>query len=158
MNLGYVAYLDFFQFCKETFPGIPDLAIAKMVMGVDSVLFRPDDELKDLAELAVKLELTDVFAKQADAETTLAELSGSDAGKKWIAAWEAAQEPWFNYTSGNGFYGSDVYWRDHLDLPMGYIQDYVAPCRQGRAAPPTKRRAHRRARPHRRGILGTARG
>ena len=33
LNLGYAAYLDFFGFCKETFPGIPDLAIAKMVQG-----------------------------------------------------------------------------------------------------------------------------
>lgn len=131
LNLGYVAYLDFFQFCKETFPGIPDLAIAKMVMGVDSVLFRPDDELKNLAELAAKLDLTSVFAKKNDAATTLAELDGSATGKEWIAAWEKAQEPWFNYTSGNGFYGSDVYWRDSLDLPMGYIQDYVERAARG---------------------------
>ena len=131
LNLGYVAYLDFFGFCKESFPGIPDLAIAKMVMGVDSVLFRPDDELKDLADLAVKQGLTAVFAKNLDAAGTLAELEGSADGKKWIAAWEKAQEPWFNYTSGNGFYGSDVYWRDNLDLPMGYIQDYVVRAAKG---------------------------
>ena len=131
LNLGYVAYLDFFQFCKETFPGIPDLAIAKMVMGVDSVLFRPDDELKNLAELATKLDLTSVFAKKNDAAATLAELEATAAGKEWIAAWEKAQEPWFNYTSGNGFYGSDVYWRDNLDLPMGYIQDYVERAARG---------------------------
>ncbi len=131
LNLGYVAYLDFFQFCKETFPGIPDLAIAKMVMGVDSVLFRPDDELKNLAELATKLDLTSVFAKKDDAAATLAELEATPAGKEWIAAWEKAQEPWFNYTSGNGFYGSDVYWRDNLDLPMGYIQDYVERAARG---------------------------
>ena len=131
LNLGYVAYLDFFQFCKEAFPGIPDLAIAKMVMGVDSVLFRPDDELKDLAELAVKHNLTAIFAKHNDAATTLAELEGAAGGKEWIAAWEKAQEPWFNYTSGNGFYGSDVYWRDNLDLPMGYIQDYVERAAKG---------------------------
>ena len=28
LNLGYAAYLDFFGFCKEAFPNIPDLAIA----------------------------------------------------------------------------------------------------------------------------------
>lgn len=131
LNLGYVAYLDFFQFCKETFPGIPDLAIAKMVMGVDSVLFRPDDELKNLAQLAVDQGLTEIFAQQSDAESTLSKLAESEVGKSWIESWEAAQEPWFNYTSGNGFYGSDVYWRDNLDLPMGYIQDYVARAANG---------------------------
>ncbi|MEY2955165.1 MAG: hypothetical protein RL530_766 [Actinomycetota bacterium] len=131
LNLGYVAYLDFFGFCKEQFPGIPDLAIAKMVMGVDSVLFRPDDELKNLAMLAANLGLADVFAKNDGADAILAALSGTEKGREWTTAWTNAQDPWFNYTSGNGFYGSDVYWRDHLDLPMGYIQDYVARAAKG---------------------------
>jgi pyruvate,water dikinase len=131
LNLGYVAYLDFFGFCKESFPGIPDLAIARMVMGVDSVLFRPDDELKNLAELAVKLGLTQKFADNNSAAEVLGALAASSEGVQWIAAWEAAQEPWFNYTSGNGFYGSDVYWRDNLDLPMGYVQDYVVRAAKG---------------------------
>jgi pyruvate,water dikinase len=131
LNLGYVAYLDFFGFCKEAFPGIPDLAIAKMVTGVDSVLFRPDDELKNLAELAVKLDLTSIFSAETSAAGVLGSLAGNAKGAEWIAAWETAQEPWFNYTSGNGFYGTDVYWRDSLDLPMGYIQDYVVRAARG---------------------------
>ena len=55
LNLGYAAYLDFFSFMKGQFPTIPDQAIAKMVQGVEVDLFRPDDELKKLAKLAVKL-------------------------------------------------------------------------------------------------------
>ena len=125
LNLGYVAYLDFFGFCKEAFPGIPDLAIAKMVMGVDSVLFRPDDELKTLAEEAVKLGLADTITAGADAAAVLAALESAPNGKQWLESFELAKNPWFNYTSGNGFYGTDVYWRDNLDLPIGYIQDYV---------------------------------
>jgi pyruvate,water dikinase len=125
LNLGYVAYLDFFMFCKESFPGIPDLAIAKMVMGVDSVLFRPDDELKTLAMMAANLGLADVFASNDGADAIIGALNQSEKGREWVTAWNNAQNPWFNYTSGNGFYGSDVYWRDHLDLPMGYVQDYV---------------------------------
>lgn len=57
LNLGYIAYLDFFNFCKEVFPNIPDQSIATMVQGVDMELFRPDDELKALALLAVELKL-----------------------------------------------------------------------------------------------------
>ena len=131
LNLGYVAYLDFFMFCKEAFPGIPDLAIAKMVMGVDSVLFRPDDELKSLADLAVKLGLTEVFAKGHNAESILAGVAAHAKGAEWVKAFEKAQDPWFNYTSGNGFYGTDVYWRDSLDLPVGYIKDYVERAARG---------------------------
>ncbi|MGO4837832.1 hypothetical protein AB4144_36875, partial [Rhizobiaceae sp. 2RAB30] len=61
LNLGYAAYLDFFGFVKEQFPAIPDQAIAKMVQGVDVDLFRPDDELKKLAKLAVKLGIADAL-------------------------------------------------------------------------------------------------
>ena len=125
LNLGYVAYLDFFGFCKEAFPGIPDLAIAKMVMGVDSVLFRPDDELKSLADLAVKLDLASAFTGD-DSAKVLAAVAAAPKGAEWLAAFEKAKDPWFNYTVGNGFYGTDVYWRDNLDLPVGYISDYVA--------------------------------
>ena len=125
LNLGYVAYLDFFMFCKEAFPGIPDLAIAKMVMGVDSVLFRPDDELKNLAEKAVELGLADAFASGTNAEQVLRAVAAAPKGDQWMDAFKKASDPWFNYTSGNGFYGTDVYWRDNLDLPVGYIQDYV---------------------------------
>ena len=130
LNLGYVAYLDLFMFCKEAFPGIPDLAIAKMVMGVDSVLFRPDDELKTLADLAVKLGLTAAFTGD-DSKTVLAAVAAASNGAEWIAAFEKAQDPWFNYTVGNGFYGTDVYWCDNLDLPIGYISDYVARAAKG---------------------------
>jgi pyruvate,water dikinase len=131
LNLGYVAYLDFFGFCKEAFPGIPDLAIAKMVMGVDSVLFRPDDELKNLADLAVKLGLAGQFAGHIDAEKTLAAVAAAPKGAEWLKAFEEAKDPWFNYTVGNGFYGTDVYWRDNLDLPVGYIADYVERAAKG---------------------------
>ncbi|MGV8965104.1 MAG: PEP-utilizing enzyme [Cellulomonas sp.] len=131
LNLGYVAYLDFFGFCQEVFPGIPDLAVAKMVQGVDSVLFRPDDELKKLASLAVALDLVAAFVPDVDADAILATLAATPRGDEWIAAWEAAKDPWFNFTSGNGFYASDEYWIDNLSLPMGYVVDYVARAARG---------------------------
>ena len=61
LNLGYAAYLDFFGFLKGQFPTIPDQAIAKMVQGVDVDLFRPDDELKKLAKLAIKLDVANAL-------------------------------------------------------------------------------------------------
>ena len=62
LNLGYAAYLDFFGFCKRAFPGIPDQSIARMVAGIEVDVFRPDDELKKLARLAVELGVDGVFA------------------------------------------------------------------------------------------------
>ena len=124
LNLGYLAYLDFFGFCKEVFPGIPDQAIAKMVQGVDMELFRPDDELKRLAVKAVELGIQGAFADTDDVDGTLQAVRAA-GGEEWLAAYEAAQDPWFNFTVGNGFYGHDKYWLEHQDIPLGYIKDYI---------------------------------
>ena len=36
-----------------------------------------------------------------------------------------AKDPWFNFSSGNGFYSSDRVWLDHLEIPLGFLRDYV---------------------------------
>ena len=131
LNLGYLAYLDFFGFCKQVFPGIPDQAIAKMVQGVDMELFRPDDELKKLAALALRLGLQPAFADPDDVAGTLARIAGLDGGREWLDAWTAAQDPWFNFTVGNGFYGDDKYWLEHQEIPLGYVKDYIRRLEQG---------------------------
>ena len=125
LNLGYLAYLDFFGFAKEAFPGIPDQAIAKMVQGVDMELFRPDDELKKLALLAIEMDLTAAFDNTDDVEATLAGVRALPGGEQWIEVYEEAKDPWFNFTVGNGFYGHDKYWIEHQDIPLGYIKDYI---------------------------------
>ncbi|MGW4205544.1 PEP-utilizing enzyme, partial [Streptomyces sp. NPDC004726] len=38
---------------------------------------------------------------------------------------ETARRPWFNFTSGNGLYGSDPYWLDQPSIPLGHIADYL---------------------------------
>lgn len=125
LNLGYVAYLDLFMFCKEVFPRISDQAIATMVQGVDMELFRPDDELKNLAKIAVRDGLTGLFADTEDAEATLAAIAAHPAGAAWTAAWQAAQDPWFNFTTGNGFYAHDEYWRDVPSIPLAFVRGYI---------------------------------
>lgn len=125
LNLGYIAYLDFFGFCKEVFPNIPDQAIAMMVQGVDMELFRPDDELKTLATLAVELGLDGLFDDPSDVDGTLGRIAAAANGEKWLATYRAAQDPWFNFTVGNGFYGHDKYWIEHQDIPLAYIADYI---------------------------------
>jgi pyruvate, water dikinase len=130
LNLGYAAYLDFFGFCKETFPGIPDLAIAKMVQGVEVDLFKPDEELQKLAHLAIEVNVDETIINRdfADAFDTM---DNTARGRKWIKAWEAAKNPWFNFTSGGGFYSSDKYWIEHPEIPFGYIKDYIKRLKKG---------------------------
>lgn len=130
LNLGYAAYLDFFGFMKGEFPTIPDQAIAKMVQGVNSELFRPDDELKNLAKLAVELGCADAL-KSGTADEALAAVAAAPGGDQWLAQWTEVQDPWFNFTSGNGFYSTDKYWIDHLDIPMTYLRDYIERVEEG---------------------------
>jgi len=53
LMLGYGAYVVFFQFCRQAFPEISDQTAARMVAGIDVIMYRPDDELRGLARLAV---------------------------------------------------------------------------------------------------------
>ncbi|MGH3950928.1 MAG: PEP-utilizing enzyme [Pseudonocardiaceae bacterium] len=130
LNLGYAAYLDFFGFCKAAFPSIADLAIAKMVAGVDVDLFRPDDELKKLARLAVSSGIDDRL-DAANIAQTWEQLRADDAGRAWIAEWEQAAEPWFNFSTGSGFYHSDKIWIENVEVPVGFIVDYIDKVKDG---------------------------
>ena len=91
LNLGYAAYLDFFGFCKGVFPSIPDQAIAKMVAGIEVDLFRPDEELKRLATLAVDLDLADAVIVAARSTRRWPPSRSTRAGEQWLAEWEEAQ-------------------------------------------------------------------
>jgi pyruvate,water dikinase len=130
LNLGYAAYLDFFGFCKQLWPSIPDQSIAKMVAGVHVDLFQPDDELKKLAVLAVELGIGDRLSGGPAAQV-LAGLAGDPVGEQWLAAWEAAKQPWFNFSAGSGFYHSDKVWMENLDIPLGFVRDYVVKAARG---------------------------
>ena len=63
LMLGYGAYVVFFQFCKQAFPEISDQTAARMVAGIDVIMYRPDDELRKLARIAVKAGVDDLFTE-----------------------------------------------------------------------------------------------
>ncbi len=129
LNLGYAAYLDFFGFCKEAFPSIPDLGIAKMVAGIEVDLFRPNEELKRLAKLALELGVDGAFDHE-DAAAVEAGLD-SDAGRAWQASWDDTKDPWFHFSSGTGFYYHDKTWLQDKSIPYGFIRDYITKLRNG---------------------------
>ena len=130
LNLGYAAYLDLFGFCKSVWPSIPDLSIATMVAGVDVDLFRPDDELKRLARLALDTGVDEAFLA-ADVEQTRRLLEASGEGRAWLASFQEAAEPWFNFSTGSGFSHADKVWIEHLEIPFGFIRSYIAAVREG---------------------------
>jgi pyruvate,water dikinase len=125
LNLGYAAYLAFYQLCKEAFPDIADQAIAKMVAGVDVVLFRPDEELQRLARMAVGMGIADAVKSAADEDALRAALGASSEGRDWLADWDGTKQPWFNYSNGNGFYHHHRSWIDDATIPLGGVRSYV---------------------------------
>lgn len=130
--LGYAAYVVFFEYCKTMFPEIPDQDLSRMVGGEDVVMYRPDDELKRLAAMAVELGIDDLFADEADPDQVLAALADrGESGLKWLAALDAARDPWFHVSTGDGFYHHHRSWNDDLTIPFAALPRYMAQVRAG---------------------------
>jgi pyruvate,water dikinase len=142
LNLGYAAYLDLFMFCKHVFPGIPEQSVARMVAGIEVDVFRPDDELRGLARLAVELDLDGVFAGSADPGLVEERLRSTPEGRRWLAGWDEAADPWFDFSSGSGFYHSDRIWSEHREIPFGFVRDYAERVRRGEDLARPLRRLH----------------
>lgn len=133
LGLGYGAYLVFFQLCKELFPEIQDQSIARMVAGVEGIAFRPDDELRGLAKLAVDQRVADAILANGSADERLAGVRQLPGGEKWMAAFEKAREPWFNYSSEYGFLHDQETWNGNLSIPLQGIARYIGSLRAGKA-------------------------
>ncbi len=124
LTLGYSAYLDYFRFCRQHAPGVTDLTVARTVAGLDVDLFRPDRELRRLAHRAVELGLASTLCAEPG-RSCIDALAERPGGAAWLAEFERVQHPWFQYTSGTGFYFDDPVWADHLEIPLGFIRHYV---------------------------------
>jgi len=124
-NLGYGAYLVFYELVRGMFPDISDQTIAKMVGGIDVLVLRPDEKLKRLARLAIESAVAgQIQAAHGEAELRAA-LAGSEAGEAWLADFEATKEPWFNFSYGNGLYHHHRSWIDDPSLPIEMIGSYT---------------------------------
>lgn len=132
LMLGYGAYVVFFQFCKKAFPEIQDQTVSRMVAGIDVLMFRPDNELKKLAKLAVKLGIDDLFTADANPGDLLSAVEGrGEAGRQWLSALEEARNPWFNISIGDGFYHHERSWNDDLSVPLSALPHYIYLVKQG---------------------------
>ena len=132
LMLGYGAYLVFFQFCKKAFPEIPDQIVARMVAGIDILMFQADDKLKSLAQTAIDLGISDFFEDGADPEAVMAAIEASgEAGAKWIAEFDEVRDPWFNISVGDGFYHYHRSWDDDRTVPFSAISHFITQIKAG---------------------------
>jgi pyruvate,water dikinase len=136
LMLGYGAYVVFFQFCTQAFPEISDQAVARMVAGIDVIMYRPDDELRRLARVAVDLAVDDLFTEGTAAADVVAALKDrGDAGRTWLGELDKARDPWFHVSTGDGFYHHHLSWNDDLTVPFAALAGYVAAVRAGTLRP-----------------------
>jgi pyruvate,water dikinase len=134
LMLGYGAYVVFFEFCKQAFPEIPDQMVARMVAGIEVIMYRPDDELRGLARLAVDCGVDDLFVEGADPGQVLEAVAGrGEAGARWLSAFEAARDPWFHVSTGDGFYHHHRSWNEDLTVPFAALPRYMRLVREGQA-------------------------
>jgi pyruvate,water dikinase len=134
LMLGYGAYLVFFQFCKKAFPEIPEQMVARMVAGVEVLMFRPDDELKRLARLALEFGVDAPFVDGADPQQVLAAVARlGEPGRRWLEELDKSRDPWFNTSTGDGFYHHHRSWNDDLSVPFSALPRYIAMLRQGKS-------------------------
>jgi pyruvate, water dikinase len=130
--LGYGAYMTFFSFCKKAFPEISDQTIARMVAGMEAEIFKPDDELRRLARVAVQLGVEAPFQDGSTVETVLASLRDMGTpGKKWLDELEISRHPWFNVNVGDGFYHYHRSWNDDLSMPFAALPNYIRQVKAG---------------------------
>jgi pyruvate,water dikinase len=133
LMLGYGAYLVFFEFCKKAFPEIADQTVARMVAGIDVFMFRPDEELKKLARLAVELDIDGKLGDGSNPADILSALEQMGApGRKWLDQLEASRHPWFLMSTGDGFYHHHRSWNDELSIPFSAIARYAEMLRAGK--------------------------
>ena len=131
LNMGYAAYLNFLMIMRSHFPEITDQQVAKLVSGVEVIIFRPDDELKRLAAKAIELGVTEEVSGATDFDALTATLQGSDAGRAWLAEWETSADPWFNFSYGNGFYHHHRSWSDDPTFPLSMVGEYIGRLQRG---------------------------
>ncbi|MCY1143635.1 PEP-utilizing enzyme [Actinoplanes sp. Pm04-4] len=134
LNVGYAAYLTFFQFVRERFPDISDQTISRMVGGLRVDLYRPDDELKRLAREAEQLGIGDVLLEGTDPASVFAALDATDEGRQWRTDWDKTKDPWFLINTDPGHPGaSHVHptWIDEPAIPLATVKEYVRRLRAG---------------------------
>jgi pyruvate,water dikinase len=125
LNLAYGAYLTFLEFCRGHFPAITDDLVARMVAGIDVILYRPDAELRRLAVRAVELGVGAALEAVGDPADVVSELERSPAGKQWLEELEEVKDPWFHYSTGAGYCHANRAWIDDLRPPFSALRDYV---------------------------------
>jgi pyruvate,water dikinase len=145
-NIAHVANLAFTDFCKKAFPDITDGSIGQMLAGLGADIFRPDEEMQKLAKVALDLGVADAISQPGDFSEVEGRLKATDAGKKWLDAFEKTKYPWFYFSTGYSIINpTDQYWFEDFNLPLASVRTYIERLKKGDDLRAPQREAKARA-------------
>jgi pyruvate,water dikinase len=133
IGFAYGADMAFIEFCRKAFPGIREDEIAKMTTGAELEAFRPDEEVKRLAKLAVKWGLSEHIMKAADWNELRSRFEKIDRGRKWLKEFERSSYPWFWMMVSKGVfpYSDEECWMENPNIILGFLKNYVEKIKKG---------------------------
>jgi pyruvate,water dikinase len=131
LNLGYAAYVFFLDFVQKLFPSIPPQRVTQMISGIDVIMYEPDEQLKKLARKAIELGVDEAVCSSPEWTTVEAALQKLPKGVEWLTSLNLAREPWFNISTGTGWFHHDRSWNDQMNVPLSGIATYIGKLKQG---------------------------
>ena len=127
IGAAYATDLAFNGFCKKAFPGIDDQTIGKMLTGAELEAFRPDEEVKKLAHLAVDLGLAADVKRATDFEKMRFEFEKTEKGRKWCLEFDKSAFPWFYMMVTQGIFAQsdEECWIENPNIILGFLKNYI---------------------------------
>jgi pyruvate,water dikinase len=133
MVLAYGAYMAFMFTVKGLFPDISAETLGRMIPVLDTKLYRPTEELQKLSKLAIDFGLAETILSCEKWAEVPAKLQGNEAGRKWLREFESARDPWFEMSTGTGWYHNDPTWNQDLDTPLNNIKSFIKALKVGKS-------------------------
>jgi len=133
IGAAYATDFVFIDFCKKAFPGIDEQTIGRMITGVELEAYRPDEEVKRLARLAVKLGLAADIKKATNFEKMRSEFEKTRNGRKWCQEFDKVSFPWFNMMVTQGVFArhDEPCWIENPDIILGFLKNYIEKIERG---------------------------
>ncbi|MCS7172734.1 MAG: PEP-utilizing enzyme [Armatimonadetes bacterium] len=129
--IGFAAYLTFYDFCKRAFPEISDQDVTRMIGAIEVSMFRPQDELRRLAQRAVELGIAPVFQGRTSAQEVFRALEQSPEGRAWLEEWKRSSDPWFYVNTGSGMQHQHRAWVDDPSPAVDALRVLVGKIQRG---------------------------
>ncbi|MFB0500073.1 MAG: PEP-utilizing enzyme [Candidatus Hadarchaeaceae archaeon] len=133
IGAAYATDMAFMEFCHQAIPDIDDRTIGEMITGAELEAFRPDEEVKRLAGLAVNWGLAPVVKRSRKFESMRSEFEKTDKGKKWLREFEESSFPWFYMMVSEGVFprSNEPCWLENPDIILGFLKNYIDKIEKG---------------------------